>query len=34
MKIKEAMEIILCNPETGVLWGKKIKGKRFHIRVW
>lgn len=29
MNIREAMEIILCNPETGVLWDKKIKGKDF-----
>ena len=29
MNMKEAMETILCNPNTGVLWNKKIKGKDF-----
>ena len=32
MNIREAMEIILCNPETGVLWDKKIKGKDFILK--
>lgn len=31
MNIKDGLRIIFCNPETRILWNKKLRGKDFML---